>query len=620
MTQPPSVETVSVAAGELLHRVFGFSDFRAHQEDIIAHLRAGGDALVLMPTGGGKSLCYQIPAMLRAGIGVVVSPLIALMQDQVNGLLQSGVRAAALNSTLSPGESRRVEDAIRADGLDLLYLAPERLLQPRTLELLAESRIALFAIDEAHCVSQWGHDFRPEYLGLAELAVRFPHVPRVALTATADAPTRREIRARLALEDARVFVGGFDRPNIRYQIKAKDNPRQQLLAFLEGEHRGDAGIVYCLSRRSVDETANWLRERGWPALPYHAGLSDADRRRHQERFISEEGVIIVATIAFGMGIDKPNVRFVAHMDLPKSIEAYYQETGRAGRDGLPADAWMVYGLTDVIRLRQMLEASEADEQHKRVERSKLEAVLGYCEVTSCRRQVLLSYFDEVMETPCGNCDTCLQPIDAWDGTEAARKALSCVYRTGQRFGVNYLIDVLLGKSNDRMRRFRHDAVSTFGIGTELDNRQWRSVFRQLVAGGFLGVDMDGHGGLHLTTASRGVLRGETTLLLRRDLAPEKRRRAKTERAAPITVDDDAPLWEALRAHRLELAKAQGVPPYVIFHDSALLEMTRTVPTDLAALASISGVGQVKLERYGDSFLGVLRDHASAALSMDEEGG
>ena len=359
MTQPPSVETVSVAAGELLHRVFGFSDFLAHQEDIIAHLLEGGDALVLMPTGGGKSLCYQIPAMLRAGTGVVVSPLIALMQDQVNGLLQSGVRAAALNSTLSPGESRRVEDAIRADGLDLLYLAPERLLQPRTLELLAESRIALFAIDEAHCVSQWGHDFRPEYLGLTELAVRFPHVPRVALTATADAPTRREIRARLALEDARVFVGGFDRPNIRYQIKAKDNPRQQLLAFLEGEHRGDAGIVYCLSRRSVDETANWLRERGWPALPYHAGLSDADRRRHQERFISEEGVIIVATIAFGMGIDKPNVRFVAHMDLPKSIEAYYQETGRAGRDGLPADAWMVYGLTDVIRLRQMLEASEA---------------------------------------------------------------------------------------------------------------------------------------------------------------------------------------------------------------------------------------------------------------------
>jgi ATP-dependent DNA helicase RecQ len=433
------------------------------------------------------------------------------------------------------------------------------------------------------------------------------------LTATADAPTRREIRARLGLEDARVFVGGFDRPNIRYQIRAKDNPRQQLLAFLEGEHRGDAGIVYCLSRRSVDETANWLRERGWPALPYHAGMSDADRRHHQQRFIGEQGVIIVATIAFGMGIDKPNVRFVAHMDLPKSIEAYYQETGRAGRDGLPADAWMVYGLTDVIRLRQMLDASEADEQHKRVERSKLEAVLGYCEVTSCRRQVLLSYFDEVMETPCGNCDTCLQPIDAWDGTESARKALSCVYRTGQRFGVNYLIDVLLGKSNERMRRFRHDTVSTFGIGTELDNRQWRSVFRQLVAGGFLGVDMDGHGGLHLTTASRGVLRGEATLLLRRDLAPEKRRRAKTERPAPIALEDDGPLWEALRAHRLELARAQGVPPYVIFHDSALLEMTRTVPTSLEALASINGVGQVKLERYGDSFLGVLRDHASAAL-------
>ncbi len=620
MTQPPPVETVPATAGELLHRVFGFSGFRAQQEDIIAHLLEGGDALVLMPTGGGKSLCYQIPAMLRDGTGVVVSPLIALMQDQVNALLQNGVRAAALNSTLSPGESRRVEDAIRAGALDLLYLAPERLLQPRTMELLAESRIALFAIDEAHCVSQWGHDFRPEYLGLAELAACFPHVPRVALTATADAPTRREIRARLALEDARVFIGGFDRPNIRYQIRAKDNPRQQLLAFLEGEHRGHAGIVYCLSRRSVDETAIWLRERGWPALPYHAGLPDADRHRHQERFISEEGVIIVATIAFGMGIDKPNVRFVAHMDLPKSIEAYYQETGRAGRDGLPADAWMVYGLTDVIRLRQMLEASEADEQHKRVERSKLEAVLGYCEVTGCRRQVLLSYFDEVMETPCGNCDTCLQPIDAWDGTEAARKALSCVYRTGQRFGVNYLIDVLLGKSNERMRRFRHDTVSTFGIGAELDNRQWRSVFRQLVARGFLGVDMDGHGGLHLTPASRGVLRGEAMLLLRKDLAPEKRRRAKAERAPTITVEDDASLWEALRAHRLELAKTQGVPPYVIFHDSALLEMTRTVPTSLEALASISGIGQVKLERYGDSFLGVLRGHASAGLSSGEDGG
>ena len=560
MTQPPPVETVPATAGELLHRVFGFSCFRAQQEDIIAHLLEGGDALVLMPTGGGKSLCYQIPAVLREGAGVVVSPLIALMQDQVSALLQSGVRAAALNSTLTPGESRRVEDAIRARELDLLYLAPERLLQPRTMELLAESRIALFAIDEAHCVSQWGHDFRPEYLGLAELATRFPHVPRGALTATADAPTRREIRARLALEDARVFIGGFDRPNIRYQIRAKDNPRQQLLAFLEGEHRGHAGIVYCLSRRSVDETAIWLRERGWPALPYHAGLPDADRHRHQERFISEEGVIIVATIAFGMGIDKPNVRFVAHMDLPKSIEAYYQETGRAGRDGLPADAWMVYGLTDVIRLRQMLEASAADEQHKRVERSKLEAVLGYCEVTGCRRQVLLSYFDEVMETPCGNCDTCLQPIDAWDGTEAARKALSCVYRTDQRFGVNYLIDVLLGKSNERMQRFRHDTISTFGIGADMDQRQWRSVFRQLVARGLLGVDMEGHGGLHLTPSSRGVLRGETTLLLRKDLTPEKTKRVKAERAQPLTSDDDASLWEALRSHRLELAKVQGVPP------------------------------------------------------------
>lgn len=620
MTQPPRVETTLPRAREILHRVFGFSHFRGQQEDIIAHLEGGGEALVLMPTGGGKSLCYQIPAILREGTAVVVSPLIALMQDQVDALLQSGVRAAALNSTLSPNEARRVEDMVRAGSLDLLYVSPERLLQPRTLKLVGEIKVALFAIDEAHCVSQWGHDFRPEYLGLAELATRFPDVPRVALTATADAPTRREICVRLALEDARVFVDGFDRPNIRYQVKAKDNPRQQLLTFLEREHRGDAGIVYCLSRRSVDETAKWLQERGWTALPYHAGMADADRQRHQARFIAEEGIIMVATIAFGMGIDKPNVRFVAHLDLPKSIEAYYQETGRAGRDGLPADAWMVYGLTDVIRLRQMLDASEADERHKRRERSKLEAMLGYCEVTECRRQVLLSHLDEVMATPCGNCDTCLEPVDCWDGTEAAQKALSCVYRTGQRFGVNYLIDVLLGKSNERMQRFGHDRVSTFGIGAGLDQRQWRSVFRQLVARGFLGVDMDGHGGLHLTSSSRAVLRGETTLLLRMDRAPEKRTRAKAERAQPLTSEHDTSLWQALRAHRLELAKAQGVPPYVIFHDSTLLEMTRKVPTSLEALASLSGVGQVKLERYGDSFLDLLRAHASTDQSITEAGG
>jgi ATP-dependent DNA helicase RecQ len=619
MTSPPPASALP-RARELLHTVFGFSEFRGQQEDIIVHVVAGGDALVLMPTGGGKSLCYQIPGILRRGTAVIVSPLIALMHDQVDGLLQSGVRAAALNSTLSPGESRRVEDAMRDDALDLLYVAPERLLQPRTLALLDEVEIALFAIDEAHCVSQWGHDFRPEYLGLAELATRFPQVPRVALTATADSPTRGEIRRRLALDDAPIFIDGFDRPNIRYQVMAKDNARQQLLGFLEREHRGDAGIVYCLSRRSVDETAAWLQARGWTALPYHAGMADADRKRNQERFIAEEGIIIVATIAFGMGIDKPNVRFVAHLDLPKSIEAYYQETGRAGRDGLPADAWMVYGLTDVIRLRQMLEGSEADEQHKRRERSKLEAMLGYCEVTGCRRQVLLSHLDEVMESPCGNCDTCLAPVDSWDGTESAQKALSCVYRTGQRFGVNYLIDVLLGKSNERIKRFGHDKVSTFGIGADLDQRQWRSVFRQLVARGFVGVDMEGHGGLHLTDSSRAVLRGETTLHLRKDRAPEKRPRAKAARAAPPTTEHDTALWDALRAHRLTLAKAQGVPPYVIFHDSTLLEMARTVPTNLEDLAALNGVGQVKLERYGDSFLDLLRNHADAHQSSTEASG
>jgi len=601
-------------ARELLRTVFGFSEFRAQQEAIISHLSGGGDALVLMPTGGGKSLCYQIPAMLREGSAVVVSPLIALMQDQVDALLQYGVRAAALNSTLSQAESSDVERRLRAGRLDLLYVAPERLLQPRTLELLDETKVALFAIDEAHCVSQWGHDFRPEYLGLAELATRFPGVPRIALTATADAPTRREIRARLQLEDARVFASGFDRPNIRYRVAPKNNPRQQLLAFLEGAHRSDSGIVYCLSRRSVDETAEWLCAHGFDALAYHAGMTDADRRRHQARFISEEGVIMVATIAFGMGIDKPNVRFVAHLDLPKSIEAYYQETGRAGRDGLPADAWMVYGLQDVIRLRQMLEGSEAGEQHKRLERGKLEAMLGFCEVTSCRRQVLLAHFDETMEHACGNCDTCLEPVETWDATEAAQKAMSCVYRTGQRFGVNYLIDVLLGKDNERIRRFRHDSLSTFGIGTELDARRWRSVFRQLVARGLLGVDLEGHGGLHLTDASRAVLRGTQTLQLGKDATPEKKRRSKAEPAKRLQTESENRLWDVLRAHRLALAKAQGVPPYVIFHDSALLEMTRTLPASLADLAAISGVGQVKLERYGESFLEVLRAHASGGSS------
>ena len=619
----PAPSSTPPRARALLEQVFGFQAFRPQQEAIIAHVAAGGDALVLMPTGGGKSLCYQIPAMLRDGVGVVVSPLIALMQDQVSALLQSGVRAAALNSALAPGEARRVERALAAGELDLLYVAPERLLQARTLELLAATRIALFAIDEAHCVSQWGHDFRPEYLELAAVAERFPDVPRIALTATADAPTRRDICHRLALDDARLFVGGFDRPNIRYRVTPKDNPRRQLERFLDAGHRGDAGIVYCLSRKSVDETAAWLCDRGWSALPYHAGMDDDRRKRNQDRFIAEEGIVMVATIAFGMGIDKPNVRFVAHMDLPRSIEAYYQETGRAGRDGLPAEAWMVYGLSDVIRLRQMLEGSEADERHKRIERSKLEAMLGYCEVTTCRRQVLLAHLDEMMAEPCGNCDTCLEPVTTWDATEAAQKALSCVYRTGQRFGVNYLVDVLLGKRNARIERFRHDAISTFGIGSDLTEREWRSLFRQLVARGFLGVDMEGHGGLRLSPSSRGVLRGETRLARRKDPAPERHRRPRAARdpgAPSIPSAHESALWEALRAHRLELARSQGVPPYVIFHDSTLLEMSRSVPTSLEALAGISGVGEVKLKRYGDSFLGVLRAHAGGDQSTSEASG
>jgi ATP-dependent DNA helicase RecQ len=601
-------------ARQFLRETFGYSDFRPTQGEIIEHLVAGNEALVLMPTGGGKSLCYQIPSLVREGAGVVISPLIALMQDQVDALRQAGVRAAFLNSTLDARTAREVEQALLAGELDLLYVAPERLMTERTLELLGRSRIALFAIDEAHCVSQWGHNFRPEYLKLSALHERFPDVPRVALTATADAPTRREIAERLGLTQARHFISGFDRPNIRYRVTQKHaGTRNELLRFIRDHHEGEAGIVYCLSRKKVDATAEWLEEKGLTALPYHAGLSQEIRQDHQSRFLREEGVVMVATIAFGMGIDKPNVRFVAHLDLPKSLEAYYQETGRAGRDGLPADAWMAYGLQDVIMLRQMLEASEAEEAHKRIERARLEAMLGYCELTTCRRQRLLDYFGEHLPEPCGNCDNCLEPPQTWDATVAAQKALSCVHRTGQRFGVNHVLDVLLGKDSERMRALGHDRLSTYGIGTELDAHQWRAVFRQLVAAGLLTVDAEGFGTLKLTEACRPVLRGERAVWLRKDARPPRggaRRERVSKRVSVGPVDGPAEaLFDALRALRRSLADAQDIPAYMIFSDATLREMVAVQPRTLDELAEVSGVGQRKLAQYGEDFLSVILEHA-----------
>lgn len=591
----------------LLRTVFGYERFRPQQADIISALVRGEDALVLMPTGRGKSLCYQIPALLRSGTGVVVSPLIALMQDQVAALTQAGARAAYLNSTLDAEQARAIERQLLNGDLDLLYVAPERLMLERTLDLLTRARIALFAIDEAHCVSHWGHDFRPEYMQLSVLHQRFPHVPRIALTATADIPTRREIVERLGLGEARVFVSSFDRPNIRYRVaESGGHAREQLLRFIRAEHADDAGIVYCLSRKRVDEVAAWLVAQGVRALPYHAGLPDTVRTENQSRFLKEEGCVMVATVAFGMGIDKPDVRFVAHLNLPKSLEAYYQETGRAGRDGLPADAWMLYGLQDVITLRQMLESGEADDAHKRVERHKLDAMLAFGELTTCRRQALLRYFGEDAPHPCGNCDNCLNPPETWDASVVAQKALSCVHRTGQRFGVTYVVDVLLGKADDRVRAFGHDGLSTFGIGAELTPHQWRGVFRQLIARGLLAVDLEGHGGLRLTDACRPVLRGEEQLMLRREATPTKGRRA--ERRAVFGNDSDMRLWEALRQRRKALAEAQGVPPYVVFHDATLMDMVAHRPRGLEQLGRISGVGERKLAAYGEAFLAVIDAH------------
>ena len=602
------------AALQTLQQVFGHAAFRGEQAAIVDHVSAGNDALVLMPTGGGKSLCYQIPAILREGCGIVVSPLIALMQDQVEALRQLGVRAEFLNSTLDGETSARVERELLAGGIDLLYVAPERLLTPRFLSLLDRSKIALFAIDEAHCVSQWGHDFRREYRELTLLHERWPDIPRIALTATADPPTQREIAERLQLEDASRFVSSFDRPNIRYTVVQKDNGSAQLRDFLAAHH-GEAGIVYCLSRKKVEKTAAALVDLGFDALPYHAGLDAQTRAANQRRFLRDEGVVIVATIAFGMGIDKPDVRFVAHLDLPKSIEGYYQETGRAGRDGEPAEAWLCQGLGDVVLLKQMIDNSEAGEERKRLERRKLDALIGYCETMRCRRQVLLASFGEDYAAkgpgqPCGNCDNCLTPAETWDATVAAQKALSCVYRSGQRFGVAHLVDILRGADNERIRQFGHDRLSTFGVGDDLDARTWRGVFRQLVAAGLLDVDTEGYGGLRLSDASRAVLRGEQIVMLRKEL-PRRKQRERTRAAGSAATPAvelslaEQPLFDALRDLRTRLAREQNVPPYVIFHDTTLRGITRQRPSTLDELAQVGGIGGTKLTRYGEQVLEVI---------------
>jgi ATP-dependent DNA helicase RecQ len=599
------------SALDILNTVFGYASFRGEQQAIVEHVAAGGDALVLMPTGGGKSLCYQIPALLREGTAVVVSPLIALMQDQVEALRQFGIAAAFLNSSQDARSQFEIEREFAAGRLKLLYVAPERLLSERCLELIARTPVSLFAIDEAHCVSQWGHDFRPEYRALTILHERFAQVPRIALTATADAPTRLEILERLGLRAARQFVSSFDRANIFYRVVEKDNARRQLKDFL-GAHGGESGIVYCLSRRKVEETADWLKEQGIAALPYHAGMEAAQRAANQQRFLREDGIVMCATIAFGMGIDKPDVRFVAHLDLPKSLEGYYQETGRAGRDGLPAQAWLCYGLGDVATLAQFIAQSEAGEERKRVERAKLDALLGYAEIATCRRRHLLAYFGEAREGNCGHCDNCKNPPLSFDGTELAQKALSCVYRTGQRYGVGHLVNVLRGSDDVRVRALGHADLSVFGIGGELDERQWRSVFRQLLAAGLLATDTEGFGVLRLTAASRGVLRGETPVRLRRPADREERRvtrkAARSERARQSLdiAPHETPLWDALRATRARLAREQGVPAYVIFHDATLLEMLRGRPQTLNELRTIGGVGAAKLERYGAAFLETTR--------------
>ena len=600
---------MSLSPQNILEDVFGYPEFRGQQQSIIEATLQGRDSLVIMPTGGGKSLCYQIPAMLKEGTGLVISPLIALMQDQVTALRELGIAAEFLNSSQSSDESREVMARLRQGALQLLYVAPERLVTAHTKSMLRDIPLSIIAIDEAHCVSQWGHDFRSDYLGLGDLGALFPGVPRMAVTATATDKTRREIVARLELNEPEIFVAPFDRPNIAYTVQVKSDARGQLLRFLQ-THRDEAGIVYCLSRKKTESIASWLCGQGFEALPYHAGLTADVRAENQRRFLAEDGLVIVATIAFGMGIDKPDVRFVAHLDLPKSMESYYQETGRAGRDGEPADAWMVYGLQDVVRLRQMLDESQADEEYKRYEGFKLDALLGWCEVTGCRRRPLLAYFGDSPDEDCGNCDGCLTPANTWDGTEAARKLLSTVYRSGQRFGAAHLVDVLLGKETDKVLQHGHDQLSVFGIGKDLPSTTWRSVARQLIVAGHLRADAARFGALVLTESSRGVLRGETPLRFREDPkgpVAVKRRPAKER----VVAEKDLELWDALRACRQSFANEHNVPAYVIFHDKTLHEMLAYRPQTAAEMLDISGVGQIKFDRYGDGFLSVLRDESPA---------
>ncbi|MCW5715861.1 MAG: DNA helicase RecQ [Bauldia sp.] len=588
----------------VLKTVFGHAAFRGEQEDVVRHVVAGGDAVVLFPTGKGKSVCYQVPALCRPGVAIVVSPLIALMRDQVEALKQAGVRAAALNSAIAPEEIARSRADLLSGKLDLLYVTPERLMMDGFLTMLERLPVSLIAIDEAHCVSQWGHDFRPEYRKLGMLAERFPGVPRLALTATADADTRRDIVDKLHLQTARIFATSFDRPNISYAIALREGGRRQLRGFLD-RHKGESGIVYCLSRRKVDETAAWLAMEGIRALPYHAGLDRETRDGNQDTFIREDGVVLVATVAFGMGIDKPDIRYVVHLDLPSSIEAYYQETGRAGRDGGPAEAFMTYGMADVVQRGRMIDEGAADDTVKRVERAKLNALLGICETTGCRRQALLAHFGEIYPGPCGNCDACRSPAETFDGSQAAQKILSAIYRTGSRYGAGHIIDILRGERTEKVGNAGHDRLPTFGVGADLDDRTWRSVLRQLVASGIVVVDHTAFGALTFGEGAREVLRGQRKVELRREAAPERGRSRRRMEATAVPSGPGDELFDALRAERLRLAREQGVPPYVVFHDATLRALAAAKPRDISGLADIPGIGRSKLERYGPAFLKVI---------------